>query len=238
MKVNSDVLQNVLRAFGSMGVLETTIKPSDGGWDMHAMDPSCVSITAAILKPAAFPDGSTLDKDVMISVPFLSDVLPKNKDCDISFDDSFVTVRYDRVKRAKRLIDPEDRPRPRPKLDDMSTCVLMSDDLIDIAKQSCFTSITTDTGGVTVRMIETGLMFESMSEVEAAQIGIDGTSVLEGDEEQVAVFPIKVILPLLKTLPKNTAVTVSMRTDVPIQLSIDEDTYSMDIYIAPLIKGD
>ena len=234
MKLDSNVLINILKEFDTTGMKDTLIKPRDGGWDMHSMDASCTSIVAAYIKPAAFPEGSTLENDVTVSIPFLLDVLQKDKVCDISTDGGNLTVKYDRSKRSKRLYESEEAPRPAPKLDCMSTCVLMSDDITNIAKQKCFETIITDNGGVTLRMTETGVTFESISEVESAVMSLEGTSVLEGGDQQ-ATFPISVFLPMLRALPKNTMVTVNLKTDFPIHISLDEDTYSMDVYVAPLI---
>lgn len=237
MKLDSNVLIDVLKEMDTTGVKETLIKPRDGGWDLHSMDPSCTSIAAAFVKPAAFPEGSTLEGDVTVSVPFLLDVLQKDQICDISFENGNLIVKYDKSRRTKRLIENEDRPRPVPRLDEMSTSILMSDDIVNTAKQKCFETITTDNGGVTLRMNEAGVMFESISQTESAQVQIDGTTVLEGGE-QVSSYPVAVILPMLKALPKGLTVTMELKTDFPAHISVDEDTYSMDIFVAPLIAQD
>lgn len=235
LKVDSNILITIFKEFEALTIFETTIKPVDGGWEFYTMDPSRTSIVKAYIKPEAFEGGSTLENDVEVSVPFMLDVLQKDKTCDISFDDSYITVKYDRSKRTKRISVPlEDGPRPIPKLEGLSTTIVMSDDLIDIAKQSCFSNIITETGGITVRMTETGLTFESKSEVESAEMSVEGTTVLE-DGEQSAAFAIKLLPPILKLLPKGLMITLSMKTDFPIHVSINEDTYSMDAYVAPLI---
>ena len=235
MKLESNALIDVLKELDVICMRETRIKPRDGGWDIHALDPSCTAVVTAFIKPAAFPEGSTLGDDVTVSIPFLLDVMQKDKVCDISADGGNLTVKYERSKRSKRLYDSEEGPRPVPNLDGMSTCMLMSDDIIDIAKQKCFENIITDTGGVTLRMTETGMVFESISETESAVMSLEGTTVLENGSQQ-ATFSIKMLLPILKALPKNMTVAVYMRADYPMRISLDEDTYSMDVYLAPLIS--
>lgn len=232
MKVDSNPLITILKMMEAMNVRETNILPEDGGWKFYAVDPAGVSITSAFMKPDAFPEGESLDGVVCISIPFMLDVLQPNKVCDISTQDGSLVVKYDNAKRSKRLVEPEEYARKVPQLDELSTCIVMSDDLVNIAKQKCFENIKTEMDGVTVTMTNSGLIFDATSEVESAQMSITGTSVLEGGE-QTAIYATSIIFPLLKTLPKNTVTSVMFRTDLPIQINIDTDEYSMDVFMAP-----
>ena len=143
-------------------------------------------------------------------------------------------MKYERSKRTHRLIEPELGQRPIPNLELTDQCVVMSDDVINVIKMSCFQNIKTDNGGVTIRLIRDGMVFESASEVESAEMVVEGTTELTADEQR-ALFSLQIILPVLKTLPKSTIVTVSLMTNMPMKISIDEATYSMDIYVAPYI---
>lgn len=235
MKIDSNVLIDVFKELDTTSTRETTIIPKDGCWDLYSMDPSKTAVVAATIKAPTFTEGNNLEKDITVPVPFMLDVLQKDKICDLTVDNgSNLIIKYDKSKRTKRLYEPEDGPRPIPSLEGMSTCIIMSDDLINVAKQPCFTNITTDSGGITLRMTETGVIFEVISETESAEMTADGTGVLEDDVVQ-ARFSIKILLPMLKVLPKGVAVSVLMKSDHPIHLSIDEDKYSMDIYAAPMI---
>ena len=234
MKVESNPLLVILKMMDAMNVRETNILPEDGGWKFYTMDPAGVSVTTAFMKPASFPEGESLDGMICVSVPFMLDVLQPNEVCDISVKDGSIIIKYDNAKRSKRLIEPEEGHRKIPQLEGLSTCVVMSDDIINIAKQKCFDTIKTENGGVTVTMNETGLVFDATSEVESAQLSVEGTSVLEEDEEQLAIYATAVIFPVLKALPKNTVTSVMFRTDFPVQINIDNDMYSMDLFIAPM----
>ena len=235
MKVDSNALITIMKELDAMNVHDTNILPEDGSWKFYARDPAGVSAITAALKTAAFPEGESLEGEISISVPFMLDVLQANKTADISVKDGSIIVKYDNAKRSKRLVDPEEMFRKVPQLDGLSTCVLTSDDIIAVAKQKCFDNIKTESGGVTLTMTETGLKFNSTSEVESAELTVEGTSILEeGDQE--AMYPTSIIFPLLKTLPKGTPTSICFKTDFPLVVSIDEDMYSMDLYMAPMMR--
>ena len=85
-------------------------------------------------------------------------------------------------------------------------------------------------------MVPEGMFLEAVSDVESAEIFIEGTVLLpEECSESRAIFGNKIITPVLKALPKSTVMTVSMMDNMPMKLSIDEDNYSMDIFIAPYL---
>ncbi len=238
MKVNSSAMLDILKEIESLSIKEVEIRPNEGGIDIYGMDPSMVSIVNARMKPDAFPEGCTLEENVVLSIPFMLDALIKDEICDMSFNDGKITLKYKKSKRSHRLIMPEeDTPRPVPSIELNDTCVVMSDDIVSLMKMSCFSSITTDTGGITVRLTENGMIFEATSAVESAEVTVEGTTVLEEGEIK-ALFGMKVISPVLKALPKGIIVTVSMGDSMPIKISVDEDAYSMDIFVAPFLMED
>ena len=237
MKVDSDALINILKEVDALSIREITAIPLDGGLDFHAMDPSCTSIVKAVAKPAAFPDGCDMESATSLSIPFLLGALQKGKMCDMEVKGGQIVVKYDKSKRTHRLIDPEEKARPVPSLEGWDTCVVMSDDILTTLKQSCFTDIKSDNGGVMATMFDAGLRFSIRSDTESAEMVVDGTAVLE-EGEQTAVFSTAVLLPIVKSLPRDVMITISMKTNAPMVLSIDEDTYSMKIFIAPLIIED
>ena len=234
MKVISDSLINVFREIDALNIRSVIATPEDGGLNVHAMDPSCTSIITAKIKADTFPEGCDVTEPICFSIPFMLDALIKGETCDMTVDNGQIVIKYARSKRSQRLIAPEDRPRPVPALEGLDTCVLMSDDILSIVKQTCFSEIKSENGGVSITMTDTGLKFSIASDIESAEVDIDGTTALE-DGEQSAIFGVGLLMPLLKGLPKSTVVTVSMKTNLPMILTVDEDTYSMDVFLAPII---
>ena len=234
MKVVSDPLINVFREIDALNIRSVIATPEYGGLYIHAMDPSCTSIIKANIKADAFPEGCDVTEPVCFSIPFMLDALVKGETCDMTVGDGQIVIKYAKSKRSQRLIVPEDRPRPVPALEGLDTCVMMSDDILSIVKLSCFSEIKSENGGVSIRMTDTGLKFSIASDVESAEMDIDGTTALE-DGEQSAIFGVGLLMPLLKGLPKATVITVSMKTNLPMILTVDEDTYSMDVFLAPII---
>ena len=237
MKADSNAFINVLKEIDALSVKEVAIRPEDGGINIYAIDPSNVSIVSARIKPEAFPEGCDLEEETVLSIPFMLDALIKDEMCDMSIGDGKIVLKYKKSKRTHRLIAAEDAPRPVPNLELPNTCVLMSDDVVALMKMSCFQTIQTESGGITVRLTSTGMVFEALSDVESAEMTAEGTTELEDGEIQ-ATFGMKVIAPLLKALPTGTLISVHMDTDMPVKITIDEETYSMDIYSAPFITED
>lgn len=234
MIVNSNALIAVLREMDALNIRETNIAPEDGGWKFRVADPAGVSMIDAFIKPEAFAEGESLEGLICVPTSFMLDVLQPNKDCDITIKDGSIVLKYDNARRSKRLIEPEERNFRIPQLDGMSTSLVMSDEIISIAKQKCFDTIKTENNGIEVTMHQNDLLFDATSEVESAQLLINATSVLEDGEEQTALYGSNIIFPVLKALPKNTLVTVMMRTDYPLQVNINDDMYSMDLFMAPM----
>lgn len=237
MKVDSNAFINILKEIDALSVKEVGIRPEDGGIGIYAIDPSNVSIVSAKIKPAAFPEGCDLQEETVLSIPFMLDALIKDETCDMTIGNGVIVLKYKKSKRTHRLIPAEEGPKPIPNLDLKNTCVLMSDDVISLMKMSCFQTIQTESGGITVKFTESGMVFEALSDVESAEMTAEGTTVLE-DGEISTTFGMKVISPLLKALPKDTMISVYMDSNMPMKVSIDEDTYSMDMYSAPFIVED
>ena len=235
MKVDSNSFINILKEIDALSVREVVAIPEGDGLSMYARDPSNTTIVAATIKSAAFPEGCPFKEETGISVPFMLDALVKDKECDMTVENGVITIGYGRSKRARRLIEPESTARPIPQIDLPDQCVVMSDDITNIIKMSCFQEIKSDVGGIRVSLQPDGIMFSANSEVESADMFIEGTSVLSADT-QTALFGLKIITPVMKVLPKSTIVTVSLMTKMPMRITIDEDNYSMVIFIAPFIE--
>lgn len=235
MKVDSNSLINIFKEIDAISIKEVCLCPTeDGEMTIYGMDPSMTAVVSGKVKAAAFPDGCTLENEVKVPIPFMLDALEKDKECDMTFNDGNITLKYGKSKRTRRLIAPTEEPRPVPSIELPDSCVLMSDDVVAVMKMSCFQDIKTDNDGITIKLDEDGMVFEALSTVESAEIHIEGTTALE-NEECKSVFGVKVIAPILKALPKATILTVSNMSDCPIKISIDDDKYSMDIFIAPFI---
>lgn len=235
MKVDSNSLINILKEIDAISIKEVAFRPTeDKCMTIYGMDPSMTAIVSAKMKTGAFPDGCDLEEDTRVPVTFMLDALEKDKECDMTFSDGNVIIKYGRSKRTRRILTAVDEPTPVPTVELPDSCVLMSDDVINVIKMTCFQEIKTDNDGITVKLVEDGMIFEAASAVESAEMHIEGTTVLE-NEECRSVFGIKVIAPILKALPKNTILTVSTMSNRPIKVSVDDDKYSMDIFIAPFI---
>lgn len=234
MRADSDALINILKEIDAMTIRDVVASPDDGGLSIYAMDPAKTTIVVGKVKSAAFPDGCPFTQDTVLSIPFMLDALVKGKECDISIDDGIISIKYGKSKRTRRLIEPESGPRPVPNLELTDKCILMSDDIVNVIKMSCFQDIKSDNDGISVSLLPEGVSFAVRSDVESADMFVEGTTDLTQDD-QTAIFGLKVLIPILKSLPKSTMVTFSMATNMPIRIDVDEDTYSMIIYIAPYI---
>ena len=235
MKVDSNSFINILKEVNALSVREVAVTPEDGGLNIYARDPSNTSIVSATIKAAAFPDGCPFTEETVLNIPFMLDALIKDKECDMVVENGVIAIKYGKSKRTYRLIEPEGGARPMPKVELPDQCVVMSDDVVNIIKMTCFQEMKSDVGGVRVTIQPDGIMFSANSDVESADMFIEGTGDLSEDK-QSAIFGLKIITPVMKALPKSTIVTVSLMTKMPMKLSVDEDMYSMMIFIAPFIE--
>ena len=234
MKITAEPLKIILNEMDSIGTKDTAVLQSEDGWDFHTMDPSYSCMVIAKLKPVAFPDGYEAGDQICFPVGFALDAIGKNDSIDLTAENGVMTIKGTKSKRTHGLVA-YDAPRPVPKLEKTNTCVISSSELQGVLGQSSLRSIRTDKGGVLITLVENGLTVQIDSEVESAEYLAEGICDIPGGE-QFSRFNIDLIVPLIKGLPKNATVTLSMDTATPLWISVDEELYSMDIYIAPIIN--
>lgn len=217
-----------------MGADSVSVVPTNNGWEFYARDITNCALVSATLKPDAFPEGYEQWEPFAADPEFLRDNISKRESVSIEIDNGFMKITYEKSKCKRRLINIDETPRIFPRVKLENSIAILSDKLLEVASNKYMASNGSSTG-LQVEMNEQELTFSYETEVDAYTESYDVLMSNLPEGEQTSHFSPQLLIPVLKGLPKGIPVVMEMDKDKPVKLSLQTETYQINLFIAPLI---
>lgn len=237
MKVSCKPLSEILTYLKVMSADSVTVIPSNNGWEFYARDLTNCAMVSAVLKPEAFPEGYELWDPFAADPEFLRDNIAKRDSVDITLDDGFMKIVYEKSKCKRRLINLDETPRVLPRIKLADSVAILSDKLLEAAANKYMAANGSATG-LEVKIGEQELTFSYETELDAYTESYDVLMANLPEGEQISHFSPQLLVPVLKNLPKGVPVVIEMDCDKPIKLALQTETSSINLFVAPLIGED
>lgn len=219
-----------LMRLASMMGGECTVKVSDGGWSAVCTDAAKVAMVTVDTPPGTVPGMP----DCMFSVKCdeALKALSRRPEAEVTVGDGFLEVGSDGLVRRMRLLQPEN-PRRIPDLKLPAMAMTEADMLRDVMLE--FTAKRMQS--VTLSVGPDGLTASVGDEVDRVSQHIGADRLLAFDGEATAAYPLEYWQDLVRTLPRDTVIEMSMDTDYPVAVSFSMDGAEARWIVAPRIEG-
>lgn len=231
MKVNANALKQALSLLLTQDNTVMTIKTSDEGWSMIAMDPSKVSMAQVTLTPEAFEEYVATDSFSVDPEKFLKALDGKGQMVEFELSGGQAILKGNHISTRVSLCNPPDAEPRIPPLDAGVSFIMDAGPLKQVVKAL------DEMMSMTVMVDETQIIFEGYNEAGAGtRLEIPTEECVAAVGEGRAIYGLAVLKPFIKTLPNDAELEIEFDTDYPIVVKYKMDGAEFTWLGAPWIE--
>lgn len=218
---------------------EATIKLTDEGMRLQAMDPAKISLIDAFIPSDAFETFNINGEEVVgIKLNEIISAMKRVKDSEkitLATKDTYFTVKIEgKARRTFRfsLLD-KNNAYPTPNINFTASVKVIGD-----ALQTALREADTVAEYVRIEINSSGLYITGKGSISEYYFEATDTSLLEKNvsEPATAVFNLEYLLDFVSEATSTTAIIVSLKNDSPVRLAYNVGECVMTMYLAPRME--
>lgn len=239
MEIDSRLLKTVLAIVNTQGVTEVTVEMSPEGWSMYTMSYDHISMCQARIPSSMFEEYPVNERDepryfAFTPSKFLDVLKHHTGTIDLQIEQGRATVSSGSLRTTFALPEPAPTEKRIPDLQIPVTAFVSAEEVRKLISATDYDNQTT-------------IKFDcsaSMGVKSIDEAGFGSTLILtpeiydHPDDPVRATYSMVNVDRFLRSLPKDIFVEMRLGADLPLMITVEEDSYSVVWMLAPIIEDD